>query len=178
MKNILGILVYNFLAKFLNCMPTPQSRVFFLRLFGARIEKDCLVHEVLFQNLGQNGFRNLIMESRATIQPGCILDMAREIILREKATVSAGVIIATHRNPGRRLGKPLADIYPPKYGRVEIGYGAWVGVGAIILHGVRIGPLSVVAAGSVVMEDVPPRTVVAGLPARVKKQLDMGENAH
>ncbi|MFC1866658.1 acyltransferase [Thermodesulfobacteriota bacterium] len=173
MKNKIGIFVYNLLSKFLNLMPTPQSRVFFLRLFGARIAKDCLIHEVLFQNLGQNGFRNLIMESKATIQSGCILDLAEKIILREKATVSAGVMIATHRNPGLRLGKPLAKVYPPQYGKVEIGYGGWVGVGAIILHGVRIGRLSVVAAGSVVMEDVPERTVVAGIPAKVKKHLDV-----
>ena len=43
----------------------------------------------------------------------------------------------------------------------------WIGNRAIVLKGVRIGHDSVVAAGSVVTKDVPPRTVVAGNPARV-----------
>jgi acetyltransferase-like isoleucine patch superfamily enzyme len=43
----------------------------------------------------------------------------------------------------------------------------WLGNRAIVLKGVRIGHDSVVAAGSVVTSDVPPRTVVAGAPARV-----------
>ena len=176
MKGKLRIIIYGLLTKFLNILPTPQIRVFFLRLFGARIAKDCLVHEIMFQNLGRNGFRNLIMESKATIQPGCILDLAHKLVLREKATVSAGVIIATHRNPGLRLGKPLAKVYPPQYGKVEIGRGAWIGVGATILHGVRIGQLSVVGAGSVVMGDVPPRTLVAGVPAKPKKELSIKED--
>jgi acetyltransferase-like isoleucine patch superfamily enzyme len=43
----------------------------------------------------------------------------------------------------------------------------WIGNRSIVLKGVRIGHDSVVAAGSVVTHDVPPRTVVAGVPARV-----------
>jgi maltose O-acetyltransferase len=42
----------------------------------------------------------------------------------------------------------------------------WVGAGSIVLPGVRIGTGSIVGAGSVVTRDVPPRTVVAGNPAR------------
>jgi acetyltransferase-like isoleucine patch superfamily enzyme len=46
----------------------------------------------------------------------------------------------------------------------------WIGNRAIVLKGVRIGHDSVVAAGSVVTHDVPPRTVVAGVPARVVRE--------
>jgi acetyltransferase-like isoleucine patch superfamily enzyme len=48
----------------------------------------------------------------------------------------------------------------------------WIGSGAIILDGVRVGRGSVVAAGAVVTKDVPPRTVVGGIPARVLMELD------
>ncbi len=48
----------------------------------------------------------------------------------------------------------------------------WVGAGAIILDGVRIGRGAVVGAGAVVAEDVPPHTLVAGVPARVIRPID------
>lgn len=49
---------------------------------------------------------------------------------------------------------------------IKVGNGAWIGAGAIILPGVTIGEYSIVGAGSVVRKDVPPRTVVAGNPAK------------
>jgi acetyltransferase-like isoleucine patch superfamily enzyme len=49
---------------------------------------------------------------------------------------------------------------------------AWIGAGAIVTDGVRIGHGSVVAAGAVVTGDVPPHTVVGGVPARVLKQIE------
>jgi acetyltransferase-like isoleucine patch superfamily enzyme len=51
----------------------------------------------------------------------------------------------------------------------------WIGAGAIITDGVTIGQGSVVAAGSVVTRDIPPHTVVGGVPAKVLKQIDGGE---
>jgi acetyltransferase-like isoleucine patch superfamily enzyme len=50
---------------------------------------------------------------------------------------------------------------------VEIEDRVWIGARAIVLKGVRIGHDSVIAAGAVVTSDVPPRTVVGGVPARV-----------
>jgi acetyltransferase-like isoleucine patch superfamily enzyme len=48
----------------------------------------------------------------------------------------------------------------------------WLGANAIVTDGVRIGKGAVVAAGAVVTRDVPPHTVVAGVPARVVRQID------
>ena len=57
--------------------------------------------------------------------------------------------------PGSKLSLPI-----------EIGDDVWVGYGATILSGVKIGNFSVVAAGSVVTRDVDENTIVAGNPAR------------
>jgi phosphonate metabolism protein (transferase hexapeptide repeat family) len=50
---------------------------------------------------------------------------------------------------------------------VVIGHDVWIGHGAIILAGRTVGTGAVIAAGSVVTKDVPPYSVVAGVPARV-----------
>jgi acetyltransferase-like isoleucine patch superfamily enzyme len=47
----------------------------------------------------------------------------------------------------------------------------WIGAGAIVTDGVHIGRGAVVAAGAVVTQDVPPYTVVGGIPARVLKEI-------
>ena len=65
------------------------------------------------------------------------------------------------------IEQPMAD--PEK---VTIGDGAFLGVGAVVLHGVTIGEQAYVGAGAVVTSDVPARTVVAGNPARAVKRYD------
>ncbi len=79
---------------------------------------------------------------------------------------------------------PAVQIYTPmhpfnaelrrrqEYGKpVEIGSDVWVGGGAIILPGVRIGSCSVIGAGSVVTRDVPDRVFAAGNPCRVIREI-------
>jgi serine acetyltransferase len=57
---------------------------------------------------------------------------------------------------------------------VSIGAGTWLGAGAIVLPGARIGRNVVVGAGSVVRGEVPDRCVVAGVPARVVREYVAG----
>lgn len=59
--------------------------------------------------------------------------------------------------------------------RVEIGEGAWIGIGAAVVGNVRIGRNAVVGANAVVRDDVPDLTVVAGNPARVVRRHDGDE---
>lgn len=54
---------------------------------------------------------------------------------------------------------------------VTIGNDCWIGANAVILPGVTIGEHSVVAAGTVVTKDVPSHSLVAGVPARIIKQI-------
>lgn len=50
--------------------------------------------------------------------------------------------------------------------RVSIGHDVWIGHGAVVLPGIKIGSGSVIGANAVVSRDVPPYTIVAGVPAR------------
>jgi acetyltransferase-like isoleucine patch superfamily enzyme len=54
---------------------------------------------------------------------------------------------------------------------IRIGRGAWIAAGATVLQGVTVGDDAVVAAGAVVTKDVPARTLVAGVPARIVRAL-------
>jgi maltose O-acetyltransferase len=70
-----------------------------------------------------------------------------------------------HRlEPDRRLERPPSR-------PIVLEDNVWIGGHSIVISGVRIGADSVVGAGSVVTKDVPPRTVVAGVPARVIREL-------
>lgn len=53
-----------------------------------------------------------------------------------------------------------------RFGRIDIEDNCFIGARSTLLPGIRIGPNSVVAAGSIVTRSVPPNTVVAGVPAR------------
>ncbi|MDA0577550.1 MAG: acyltransferase [Verrucomicrobia bacterium] len=105
---------------------------------------------------------------------GCTLAAAREIRIGAHCLISTMVRI--HDNdghpldPGRRLRhEPIrADESAP----VIVEDNVWIGAGATILKGVRIGRDAVIGTGAVVTDDVPPGAVVAGNPARVVKVLE------
>lgn len=62
-----------------------------------------------------------------------------------------------------------------QFSPIEIGDGTWIASRVVVLPGVTIGRGAVVAAGAVVTRDVPPNTLVAGVPARVVRELPNGE---
>lgn len=61
------------------------------------------------------------------------------------------------------------------YGKVIIQKNAWIGIGATLCPGVTVGKYAVVAAGAVVTKDVPDYAVVGGVPAKVIRMQDPGE---
>jgi acetyltransferase-like isoleucine patch superfamily enzyme len=58
---------------------------------------------------------------------------------------------------------------------VEVGSNVWIGYGACILRGVRVGDNAIVGANSVVTKDVPANAVVAGSPARIIRMRETPE---
>lgn len=66
----------------------------------------------------------------------------------------------------QEFSKPPAQRTPVSNGPIEIGSGAWLATGVLVLDGVRIGEGSVISAGSVVTQAVGPRCVAQGIPAK------------
>lgn len=86
-----------------------------------------------------------------------------DVIVNTAATIDHGCTLraGAHLAPGVHAA-----------GRVTVGRESLIGVGATLSTGVRVGDSSVVGAGAVVLEEVPDRVVVAGVPARVFRTLD------
>ena len=96
----------------------------------------------------------------ARIGKGIFLDHATGLVVGETAVIGDNVSILHGVTLGG-TGKEGSDRHP------KIGNGVLIGAGAKILGNIHIGHCSRVAAGSVVLKEVPPKTTVAGVPARV-----------
>jgi acetyltransferase-like isoleucine patch superfamily enzyme len=132
---------------------------------------------------GQLGAR-VSIGKESYIGDDCLIECAQRVEIGECAMIAHGVQIFdnnTHPiNPAERR-KHYSVIREDVRGTNEhierapviIGSDVWIGFGAIIMKGVSIGRGSIIAAGSVVVEDVPAYSLAAGNPAAVVKMLEI-----
>ena len=162
--------VYLLLEKLLRWCVNPRLRAALLRMLGARIGNNVRIYEIQLFNL-ESGFGNLSVADDVHIGTGCRLDLAGPLHIGERSTLSPGVTILSHSDPGQSHGSKLAERYPPHTDGASIGADCWLGANSTVLPGVRINDLTVVAAGSVVTTESPSGSVVAGVPAKLKKPI-------
>ena len=96
----------------------------------------------------------------ATIGQGIMIDHAHSIVVGETAVVGDNVSMLHSVTLGG-TGKDDDDRHP------KIGDGVLIGAGAKVLGNIKVGHCSRIAAGSVVLEEVPPMKTVAGVPAKI-----------
>ncbi|WP_323782686.1 serine O-acetyltransferase [Thalassovita sp.] len=96
----------------------------------------------------------------ARIGKGIMIDHAHSIVIGETAVVGDNVSMLHSVTLGG-TGKEEEDRHP------KIGDGVLIGAGAKVLGNIHVGHCSRIAAGSVVLHEVPPKTTVAGVPAKV-----------
>lgn len=94
-----------------------------------------------------------------------LIDVSGDLVIGSDVAIGPYSIIYTHDHQYAHEGD-VAWKGGLKRECVEIGDGAWIGARSIVLPGVRIGERAVVAAGSVVTQDVMPGCVVGGVPAK------------
>jgi carbonic anhydrase/acetyltransferase-like protein (isoleucine patch superfamily) len=93
------------------------------------------------------------------------------------SNIQDGAILHGDPGPPLLIGEYVTIGHRAVIHGLEIGRGSLIGIGAVILEGVRVGAGSIVGAGAVVTKDVPPGTVVAGVPAKVMRSLSEAEIA-
>ncbi len=101
------------------------------------------------------------------IGTGCEFNITSGLRIGRDSLIAAGTRIIDH-NHGTLCDVPMKH-QPETAAPITIGDDVWIGVNSVILQGVTIGNGAIVAAGSVVTRSVPPFTVVAGCPARPKR---------
>ena len=130
---------------------------------NARIEPGAIIRDRV--SIGDN----------AVIMMGAVINIGAEI--GESTMVDMNAVIGARGKLGKRVhlgaGAVVAGVLePPSKTPCIIEDDVLIGANAVILEGVKIGKGSVVAAGSVVVEDVPAGVVVAGTPAKIIKSVD------
>lgn len=105
---------------------------------------------------------------RVSMSRGVQLTCGGGLTIGSNVLIGPGTFVITNGHRMDRLDIPMYDqgLYNKP---VVIGNDVWLGANVVVLPGVEIGDGAVVAASSVVTQNVPPRTVVAGIPARVVK---------
>lgn len=139
-------------------MDTPPYRKFSLGDYSVIESFACInnaVGDVIIGDHTRIGLHNTII---GPVTIGCHVNLAQGI------TVTA--LNHNFEDSDKRIDEQGVSTTP-----VTIEDDIWIGANAVILPGVTIGNHSVVAAGSVVTKNVPPHSLVAGVPAKIIKQI-------
>lgn len=147
------------LADVADCAIGERTRVwqFVVILEGARIGADCnICAHVLVEG-------DVRIGDRVTVKSG--VQLWEGLLVEDDVFIGPNVTFTNDPFPRSR-------VRPDAFAQTRIGAGASLGAGAVILPGVTIGAGAMVGAGSVVTNDVPPRGVVVGNPARHLRWLE------
>lgn len=157
LRRALWIIVENSLFRW-SPRPWHAWRAMLLGLFGASIDSKRQV--VIFPSARVHFPWKLTLRARSMIGPRVTIYNLANITLEFGANVSQNCHLCAGTHDYRRWSMPL--VTRP----ITIGRNAWIAADVFVGPGVHVGELAVVGARSVVVRDIPPRTVCAGNPCR------------
>ncbi len=131
------------------------------------VMKNSILHVYNFRNMPHAGIR---IGARSLIGEACILRGQGGITIGNDVFLAPMVQMLAVNHMYHDTSRPISVQGITAQG-ITIEDGAWIGGGAIILDGVRIGRNAVVGAGAVVTKDVPDYCIVVGNPARVVRDI-------
>jgi maltose O-acetyltransferase len=146
-----------------------RTRARLLSAVGCDIEPGTAVGGYVYLIGGRDCARQLRIGRGCILGPQVTFCLDAPITLGRNVSIGPRAVLYTATHPlGVASRRMQLDIMARP---IVVEDGAWVGLGAMILPGVRIGRGAVVAAGAVVNEDVPDNVLVAGNPARIVQEL-------
>ncbi len=144
-----------------------HTRTALLRAGGLKIGEGALVRGPLVVT-GPGSWALFEIGARSRVSGPLRVDLAGEIRIGNDVHLGCGVTLLTMDH---RIGPGYERCGQRETGPIVIEDGCWIGANVTILPGVTLGAGSVVAVGAVVTHDVPPDTLVSGVPARVTREL-------
>ncbi len=139
-----------------------QVRELFSKLIGKEVDDSFFIFPPFYTDFG----KNITVGRNVFINTGCSFQDRGGIIIGDGAQIGMNVTIAT-LNHGLDLKTRNTTYALP----VVIGKNVWIGSNATIIPGVTIGDNSVIAAGAVVVKNIPENVVAAGCPAKPIKNI-------
>jgi len=103
---------------------------------------------------------------RVAINVGTYIDAGGGLDIGDNVMIAPHCTISTRDHSFKSTKTPMC-FQPVRYGKITIGNDVWIGANVFIRRDVTIGDGSVIAAGTVVLSDVPPYAIFAGVPGRV-----------
>ena len=120
---------------------------------------------------------NVTIEAEASVWFGAVIrgdEPAHEIRVGERTSVQDNVVLHVSARGPTLIGRGVTIGHGAILESCVVGDGALIGMNAVVLQGATVGEQALVAAGATVGDGavVPPRTLAAGTPAKVKKELE------
>ena len=121
----------------------------------------------------KDGLPSLFIGDYVQVNDKCHIAAINNISIGDNVLIASNVFISDHDHGTTALSDLLV---PPRFRKlisapVTIERNVWLGENVVILKGVVVGESSIVAAGAVVVSDVPAFSIVGGVPAKVIKNL-------
>lgn len=147
-----------------NTYHTPDEiRVLMSKLFGKEVDENFRIFPPFYTDFG----KNITVGKNVFINACCHFQDHGGVTLGDGCLIGHNVVFATLNHGIAPEERALMNPAP-----IRLGKNVWVGSNSTILQGVMIGDNAIVAAGSVVTKDVPPNTIVGGVPARYIRSIE------
>lgn len=146
-----------------------QSVLLILKKNGAQIGNNSDIETgLVFHNC--KNYCNLIIGENCHIGKNCFFDLKEKVIIGNNVVISMQNSFLTHIDMGNST---LTSIYPPVSKPIEILNNVYIGSRSIILMGVVLNENVLVAAGSLVKDNISAKTLAAGTPAKKMKDIKL-----
>ena len=144
-----------------------EIRQLFSKLIGKPVDESFGMFPPFYTDCG----KNITVGKNVFINTGCRFQDQGGIRIGNDVLIGHNVVLATLNHDFAPYNRATMHPVP-----VHIEDRVWIGANATVVPGVTIGENSIVAAGAVVTKDVPPNTIVGGVPAKVLKKIDENGN--